>query len=179
MKRLASSLPCWCLVGLLAVGLPVAADEVAEVQRLQAAGQTVAALQRVERALAAKPKDAQMRFLHGVLLAESRRSAEAVEVFQRLTQDYPELAEPYNNLAALHAAAGDYERAKAALEQSLRANPGFATAHENLGDVLAMLASRSYARALQLDPQSASVPIKLATVRQLLAPRQAASTPSR
>ena len=175
MKRPVPSLPCWCLAALLVLAAPASADEFAEVQRLQSSGQAAAALQRAERALAATPKDPQMRFLQGVLLAESHRTAEAVDVFQRLTQDYPELAEPYNNLAAIYAAAGDYDRAKASLEQSLRANPGFATAHENLGDVLAMLASRSYARALQLEPNSASVPAKLALVRQLVAARPGAS----
>jgi Flp pilus assembly protein TadD len=180
MNRLASSLHVCCLVAFLLVAHPAFADELGEIQRLQSAGQTAAALQRVERALAARPKDAQMRFVQGVLLAESRRRTEAAEVFQRLTQDYPELPEPYNNLAALYAADGDYERAKAALEQSLRANPGFATAHENLGDVLMLLASRSYARALQIDPAIAGVPAKLATVRQLLGARDtppAASAP--
>ncbi len=178
MNRLAALLHGACLVATLGAVLPARADEIAEVQRLQASGQTEAALQRVERALAAKPKDAQLRFLRGVLLAESRRPAEAIEVLQGLTQDYPELAEPYNNLAALYASAGELERAKAALEQSLRANPGFATAHENLGDVLVLLASRSYARALQLDPRNTTLPAKLATVRQLVAPR-AASAPTR
>lgn len=170
MKHRAATLCGACLAALLAVAPAVRADELAEIQRLQSAGQTAAALQRAERAVAARPKDAQLRFVHGVLLAESGRSREATEVLQRLTQDYPELAEPYNNLAALYAAAGDLERAKAALEQSLRANPGFATAHENLGDVLVLLASRSYARALQLDPRNAALPAKLSTVRQMLAP---------
>jgi Flp pilus assembly protein TadD len=175
MQRLFPSLSCWCLAGLLMLALPVGADELSDIQRLQSAGQTADALQRVERALAAKPKDVQLRFVRGVLLAESRRSADAIEMFERLTQDFPELPEPYNNLAALHAAAGDYERAKASLEQALRANPGFATAHENLGDVFAALASRSYARALQLDPHSATVPGKLALVRQLVVPKAGAA----
>ena len=49
----------------------------------------------------------------------------------------------------LHAAAGDYAKARAELEESLRLNPNYATAHENLGDVYAMLAAESYARAQQ------------------------------
>jgi Flp pilus assembly protein TadD len=168
-----------CLVALLtAAGGVAAADELGDIQRLQSNGQTAAALQRTERALAAKPKDAQLRFLHGVLLAESHRDAEAIAQFEQLTQQYPELAEPYNNLAALYAAGGDYERAKAALEQALRANPGLVTAQENLGDVYAMLASRAYARALQMDPNNAAVPAKLATLRQMLAPRSG-SAPAR
>jgi tetratricopeptide (TPR) repeat protein len=177
MNRSAPSLPRWCIACLLAVTLAAHADDLAEAQRLQAAGQTAAALQRVERALLDKPKDAQLRFLRGLLLAESRRNAEAIEVLQGLTQDYPDLPEPYNNLAALYAAAGDPERARVALEQSLRANPDFATAHENLGDVLLMLASRSYARAAQIDPTNAAATSKLASVRRLIAPQTAASAP--
>jgi tetratricopeptide (TPR) repeat protein len=156
------------LAGAL-IGGVAHADELADV-RLQSAGQTAQALARADQYLADKPKDAPMRFLRGVLLAESKRSTEAAEVFQRLIEDYPELPEPYNNLAALHAAAGDYDRAKSALDQALRAHPGFAAAHENLGDVLAMLALRSYARAAQLEPANPALPAKLKLVRQLVGP---------
>jgi tetratricopeptide (TPR) repeat protein len=166
-------LRCLC-VGALACAQWARADELSEVQRLHATGQTSAALQRAEQFLAAKAKDPQMRFLKGVLLAESQRPAEALDIFSRLSEDYPELAEPYNNIAALHAAAGDYDKAKIALEQAVRVNPGYATAHENLGDVHAMLAGRAYARASQLDPGSATAPAKLAIVRQLLTPKAGA-----
>lgn len=162
-----SALRCLALAGALSLGI-ARADELAEVQRLQAAGQTAAALARADAFLAAKPRDAQMRFLRGVLLSESRRDAEATEVFQRLVEDFPELPEPYNNLAALYAAAGDYDRAKSALDQAVRANPAFAAAHENLGDVLAMMALRAYLRAQQLEPASGTLPAKLKLVRQLL-----------
>ena len=127
---------------LALLGTAARADEVDEVNRLHRAGQTAEALQRAQRFIASRPDAAPMRFLMGVMLADSQRHAEAIEVFQRLTLDHPQLAESHNNLAALHAAAGDYERARQALEQALRANPDYATAHENMGDVLAMLASR-------------------------------------
>jgi tetratricopeptide (TPR) repeat protein len=169
--------PCLAVL-LLAAACIASADELGEIQRLQANGQTAAALQRTERALAAKPKDTQLRFMQGVLLAESHRDAEAIAQFEQLTQQYPELAEPYNNLAALYAAAGDYERAQSALEQALRANPSLATAQANLGDVHAMLASRAYARALQMDPNNPTLPAKLATLRQMLAPKPT-SAPAR
>jgi len=176
MTRTALHLPPLCAAVALAVAAAVVrADELGEIQRLHAAGQDAAALQRTERALGAKPKDPQLRFMQGVLLADARRNAEAVAVFERLMQDYPELAEPYNNVAALYAAAGDYERAKSALEQALRANPGLVTAQENLGDIYAMLASRAYARAAQMDPHNTTLPSKLATIRQMLAPK---STPT-
>ncbi len=157
-----------CLLVLLLAAGAVRADELQEVRRLHAAGQTNEALERARKQVAAAPKDAAMRFQIGVMLAESGRAAEARETFERLVQDYPELPEPYNNLAALKAAAGDYEGARSSLDQALRANPTLATAHENLGDVQVMLALRSYARALQLDPAAASVPGKLALLRQLL-----------
>jgi Flp pilus assembly protein TadD len=167
MRLFRSRLFCIALAGPLACGA-VRADEASEVQHLHTAGQTEQALQRAEKFLASKPKDAQMRFLVGVLLAESRRPTEAAAVFERLVEDFPELPEPYNNLASLKAAAGDFDGAKSSLDQALRANPAMATAHENMGDVQVMLAMRSYARALQLEPNNPTVPAKLALVRQLL-----------
>lgn len=157
----------WLLCLALVLGGARAAD-LSEVTRLQASGQSAAAIDLARQHVAAQPKDAAMRFQLGVMLAEAGSANEAREIFERLTQDYPELPEPYNNLAALKAAAGDYDGAKAALEQALRANPMLATAHENLGDVLIQLALRSYARARQLDPASTSAQTKLVLVRQLL-----------
>lgn len=158
------------LIVLLSGPLPAfAADDLAEVSRLRSGGQLEAALQRAEAALATRPKDPQLRFAKGVLLDKLQRRAEATEVFERLVEDYPELPEPYNNLATLHAAAGDYDKARVALEQALRANPSFALAHQNLGDVHAALAGRAYARALQIEPASRTLPPKLSLVRELLA----------
>ena len=153
-------------VGLMACPA-TRADELSDVQRLHYAGQTTAAMQRADQFLATKPKDPQMRFLKGVMLSDTKLDAQAIAQFLKLTEDYPDLAEPYNNLAALYAAAGDYAKARATLEQALRTNPGYATAHENLGDVHAALASQSYARALQLEPKNVTVPPKLALVREL------------
>jgi Flp pilus assembly protein TadD len=158
------------------------AEDLAEITRLHHAGQTTAALERADRALAANPKDAQMRFLKSVLLADSGHSAEAQVILEQLVQDYPELAEPHNNLAAIHAANGDYGKARAELEEAVRLNPAYAPAHENLGDVQALLAGQSYAKALRLEPTSNTLPRKLALVRQLTMPlaesrASSASTP--
>ena len=145
------------------------ADDLSEATRLHHAGQTAAALERVERVLAAQPKDAQMRFLKSVILADAGRGAEAQAILQQLVQDYPELAEPHNNLAAIYASAGDYGKSRAELEEAIRLNPTYAPAHENLGDVHAFLAAQSYARALRLEPASATLPRKLGLARQLTA----------
>jgi Flp pilus assembly protein TadD len=154
------------------------AEELAEVTRLHHAGQSDAALQRADKYLATKPKDAQMRFLKAVVLADTGRRPEAAALLGQLVQDYPELPEPHNNLAAIYAAAGEYAKARAELEESLRLNPNYATANENLGDVYAMLAGQSYARALRLDTSSTTVPRKLALVRQIVAATPAASAPA-
>jgi len=161
--------------------LAALAEELAEVTRLHHAGQSQAALERADRFLAGKPKDAQMRFLKSVVLADSGRRGEAATLLEQISQDFPELAEPHNNLAAIHAAAGDYGKARAELEESIRLNPGYATAHENLGDVYAMLAADAYGRAQRLDPRSTSLPRKLELVRELAGPqagRAAASAAS-
>jgi tetratricopeptide (TPR) repeat protein len=161
--------------------LAALAEELAEVTRLHHAGQSQAALERADRFLAGKPKDAQMRFLKSVVLADSGRRGEAATLLEQISQDFPELAEPHNNLAAIHAAAGDYGKARAELEESIRLNPGYATAYENLGDVYAMLAADAYGQAQRLEPRSTSLPRKLELVRQLAGPqagRAAASAAS-
>lgn len=161
LRALAATLVLTTLSGI------TRADELSEVTRLHRAGQTSAALQRAEQFLAGKPDDTQMRFLRGVLLADSQRNAEAMAVFAKLALDHPELAEAHNNVATLYAAASDYDKARLALEQAIRANPDYATAHENLGDVYAMLANQSYARAARLDRGNTGIAPKLALVREL------------
>ena len=143
------------------------ADDYADVKQLMRSGQLAEALARADQYLLTKPRDPQMRFLKGVAQTESGRSADAVATFTQLTQEYPELPEPYNNLAVLHAAQGEYEKARAALELAVRTNPRYATAHENLGDVYARLAGESYGRAQQIEPTNAGVRPKLALIRQL------------
>jgi tetratricopeptide (TPR) repeat protein len=156
-----------CAVCTLLFSLSVQADDLSDVQRLYYSGQASVAMQRADRFLATNPKDPQMRFLKGVMLADAKRDSEAIALFQKLSEDYPDVAEPYNNLAALYAAGGDYAKARATLEQALRTNPTYATAHENLGDVYAAMAAQSYARALKLDPGNVTVPPKLALMREL------------
>ena len=160
-------LALWLLLAVSAPCFAALAEELAEVTRLHRAGQSAAALERADRYLANAPKDAQMRFLKSVVLADTGRKEDAQALLTHLVQDYPELAEPHNNLAALHAAAGDYAKARAELEEAIRLSPGYAPAHENLGDVHVMLAAQSYARALRLEPASPSLPRKLALARQL------------
>ena len=164
----------------LSFALPVYADDVQEAAKLLKAGQHKQALDRVNKALAAKPRDPQARFMKGLILTEQGKSKEAIEIFTQLTKDYPELPEPYNNLAVIYASQGQYDKARAALEQSIRTHPSYATAYENLGDVYAKLASQAYDKALQIDSSNAAAKNKLSLVRELVgrpSPTVVASAP--
>ena len=142
-------------------------DDYAEVNRLMRAGQMSDALTKVDAYLGGKPRDPQMRFLKGVIQSESGKPTDAIATFSKLTEDFPELPEPYNNLAVLYAGQSQFDKARAALEMAIRTNPSYATAHENLGDVYAKLASQAYSKALQLDSSNTGVPPKLSLIRNL------------
>lgn len=153
------------------------ADEAGEIQRLFAAGHTDDAFTRLDKLLAEKPRDPQLRFLKGVLLADSKRPAQAAELFAQLTVDYPEIPEPYNNLAVIHAERGEFDKARALLEAALRAQPAYAVAHQNLGDIYTQLARLSYQQALKLDPGNSGIPPKLALLRDIVNPVAAPAAP--
>jgi len=144
---------------------PAIADEFADVTRLMRAGQTAEALIRIDAFLQKNPRDMQMRFVKGVALTEQGKTADAIAVFTKLTEDFPDLPEPYNNLAVLFAASGQYEKARTALDMAIRTNPSYATAYENLGDVHAKLASQAYDKALQLDSTNSNAKSKLTLLR--------------
>src|SRR5256714_8480122 len=157
------------LVSALAFSaLPLRADELQDIDALVKKGQHAKALERVDQYLAQKPRDAKGRFIKGLILAEQNKSAEAIEVFAALSRDYPELPEPYNNLAVIYASQGQYEKARTSLERSIRTHPSYATAYENLGDVYAKLASQAYDKALQLDSSNTAAQNKLSLVRDLV-----------
>ena len=158
-----------------AAAASVHATEYTEIQRLANAGQTQQALARVDRGIAQNPKDPQLRFLQGVIQSDAGMTDAAEQSFIGLTRLYPELPEPYNNLAALYARTNRFGKAREALESALRLNPNYAVAHENLGDVYARLAAESYANAQQLDRNNPRLAPKLTIVRQLLAGAASAS----
>ncbi len=167
---LAASLSNMSRTALLALammtGSAVHADDASDVQKLMAAGKPAEALQKADQYLASKPRDPMMRFLRGISLSQMGKTSEAITAFTKLTEDYPDLPEPFNNLAVLYAQQGQYDKARTALEMAIRTNPSYATAYENLGDVYAKLASQAYSKALQIDTRSAVAP-KLAMIRDL------------
>ena len=154
-------------------------DDLATARAALRAGDLPSAAAAIDRHLVAKPGDERGRFLKGVILSERGRANEAFEVFFALTQDHPELAEPYNNIAVIYASRGEYDRAREALESAIRANPEYAVAYANLGDVHARLAARAYEKALGLDAGNRTLRAKLALARELpvATPKRPAADP--
>lgn len=153
---------------LILLGLGTArADGVDDAGALLRKGRTADALAALDAVLKSNPKDVRARFLRGVALSEQQQTAAAIEAFRAVSEDRPEMPEPYNNLGVLYAGQGRYDEARRALESAILADPKYAIAHENLGDVYARMAAQSYQAAGKLDPKGASAPAKLKLIDQL------------
>lgn len=158
----------------LLVGASTAYANNADITSLLQGSQPEQALKLIGQRLTATPKDPQLRFLQGVAFAMANKNKEAIDTFTQLTKEFPELPEPYNNLAVLYANQNQLDKSRQALEQAIRTNPSYSTAHENLGDIYAKLASQAYSKALQLDGSHAqSVQPKLALIHDLFSTGQA------
>lgn len=144
---------------------PVRADSIQDLQQLVRQGQFDQLIERVTPLLASRPNDIQLRFLKGIALSELHRSAEAIAIFQKLTEEHPELPEPFNNLGVLYAQQRQYDKARATFEMVIRNHPGYARAYENLGDVYLRLAGETYDKTRTLDAASPAVQRKLTMIR--------------
>jgi tetratricopeptide (TPR) repeat protein len=172
------------LVAFVAALLTVCSSALAspatdEAQALANRGDLQGALKRLDQQLSNAPHDAEARFARGLVLMKMNRNDDALKAFSELTRDYPQLPEPYNNLAVLYAQMGQYEKAREALEASLATHPSYATAHENLGDVYAAMAGAAYSRALALNQGNQAARYKLSVISQLgQVPPPASPTPT-
>jgi len=152
-------------------------DEFQEASQLFKQKQYVQALDHIGNILKDDPKNARARFLKGLIETEQGKLADAMQTFQALSEDYPELPEPYNNLAVIYATQGDYDKARDALEMAINTHPSYATAHENLGDVYAKMASQAYDKALQYDKTDTTAKTKLSLIKELFSVTQPAAKP--
>jgi len=141
----------------------------ADARKLMSEKQWGSASTKLDALIKERPREAQARFLKGVVQTEQGESDAAIATFRGLIQDYPEIPEPYNNLAVLFARKGDIENARTALETAIRTAPNWATAHENLGDIYTRMALEQYDRAATLDRTNRSAAAKLKLARDLLA----------
>lgn len=139
---------------------PAASPELIEARSMILDKRWTEATKLIESQLEKRPRDPQWRFLQGVLFAETGKRNEAITVFELLTEDFPELAEPYNNLAALYIEGGELHRARLLLERAIQNRPDYALAHENLGDVYARLAIQAYENSNKARQPAPSAGIK-------------------
>ena len=155
------------LMLLVSFSLPANADDLKDIAQQASQGQQSAAMERINNHINANPNDVQALFMRGVMLAEQGKKDDAIKAFADITQRFPALPEPYNNLAVLYADQGQFDKAKQALENAIKTHPSYATAHENLGDIYAKMASESYNKALQLDTSNARAQNKLHLIKDL------------
>ena len=154
-----------CAIGTSAVY----ADDYTAINTLLKQKKADQALVAVNKRIDASPRDPQLLFLRGVAQSDLGQTDDAIETFTNLTQLYPELPEPYNNLAVLYAGRNELEKARRSLEMAVRGNPNYATAYENLGDIYVRLAAESFEKAQHLDGRlTPSVAPKLTQLRQLV-----------
>ena len=153
---------------MLSISNLAKADDLKDIAQQASQGQQSAAMDRVNNHINANPNDVQALFMRGVMLAEQGKKDEAIKAFSEITQRFPALPEPYNNLAVLYADQGQFDKAKQALESAIKTHPSYATAHENLGDIYSKMASESYGKALQLDNANARAQNKLLLIKDLL-----------
>lgn len=155
------------LAATLFLSVAAHAGEAEDIQQLINSKRYAQALARADKFIASNPKDAQVRFLKGIIQTEMGQTNEAIKTFSALAADYPQLPEPHNNLAVLYAQQNQIDKARVALQMAIQTNPSYAIAHENMGDLYARLASQSYDKALQLENHNSNVKTKLKLVREL------------
>ena len=180
VAKLAATALATVTFGLGATFLPVApafaqvstatADDTPAIDLAISQKQWPSALAQLDARLKTNPRDVQAKFKRATVLARLNRDDEAITAFTEITQAYPELPEPYNNLAALYAKKGRYEEARVALETATKANPSYALAYENLGDLYLRLASESYKRAQSLGSKSPLTAQRVGDIQKIVSP---------
>ncbi|AWN17458.1 tetratricopeptide repeat protein [Salinisphaera sp. LB1] len=149
MKHWFSSITC---IAVLAAGPAVAAAadwNPAAVGHELSNGQAVQALEATNARLADQPDDPQAQFLQAMALARTGDASHAIDLYRKLSTEYPQRARVWNNLGVLYARQGRLDKARDALAHAVAAAPDYAVADENLGDVYVALASAAYRHAQQ------------------------------
>jgi len=118
-----------------------------DVERLVKARKYPEAIDLINVQLKKTPRNVQLRFVKARLQLEMRQLEQAKKTLVEITQQFPELPEPYNNLAAISANQGNWIEARDYLELALKLRPSYATAAANLGEVYIRLGAKAYDEA--------------------------------
>jgi tetratricopeptide (TPR) repeat protein len=101
---------------------------------------------------------------------ELRDFESARNTWIEITQQFPELPEPYNNLAALAANQGKWIEARDYLELALKLRPDYVTAQGNLADIYLRLSDRYYSSASKLQPNQREYGLRAKAIKEILNP---------
>ena len=144
---------------LVLVGSWARADVYTEVNDKITSGQLQAAQSMITRHLEKQASDPQMRLMQSQIQAAQGQTTLAQETLEALTQEFPELPEPYNNLGVLFAAQGQYEAALSAFVTAIQARPNYQIALQNLGDLYTAMAQQAYAQAKKIKDGISLLPL--------------------
>ena len=97
----AAALLCGSAAMAQAAQTALVGEDYRKVNQLITAKNYAGALQAADAYLTNNPRDPQMRLLRSRVLVAQGKTAEARGQLLSITQEYPEIAEPYNNLAVL------------------------------------------------------------------------------
>ena len=115
-----------------------------DVEKLIKARKYQDAVTQINIDLKKTPRNVQLRFVKARLQIEMRQFDQAKKTLIEITQQFPELPEPYNNLAAIAANQGQWIEARDYLELALKLRPSYAIASANLGEIYIRLGAQAY-----------------------------------
>jgi tetratricopeptide (TPR) repeat protein len=118
-----------------------------DVEKLVKARKFEDAIDLINSHLRKTPQNVQLRFVKARLEIEMRQFPQAKKTLVDITQQFPELPEPYNNLAAIAASQGKWLEARDYLELALKLRPSYAVASANLGEIYIRLGAQAYESA--------------------------------
>ncbi|MCB5364493.1 hypothetical protein H0484_12130 [Pusillimonas sp. CC-YST705] len=155
--------------------LPLSPSQISErISDMLNDGQSAEALKVIEKyenIRGASPEalgtDVQLMFQKGRALSAIGRNDEAIALYRDMTVRFPELPEPWNNLAAEYVKKNQLDLARDALLMSLSISPSYAAARINLGRVYLMLARESFSLAVdQGQPQARDTVTRIDAILQ-------------
>ena len=155
------------IVFLAFTTISFAQTDIKEIKLLLKNGKYKIAENIINGAIEENLNNPEILFYKGIIETNLGKTNQAIDTFRGLTERFPELPEPFNNLAVLYAEKGQFRLAKEILEQAIKTNPSYLTAHINLGDIFTKMASEAYNKALEIDKSNNIAITKLSMITQL------------
>ncbi len=157
------------LICCLFPGIVLSADSLANLQLLVDRNDYASAVKTGERMLGQQPQQFGIMFLTAYAYQMNAQQDKAVELYERMIHENPDLPEPRNNLAMIYLARGDYDYASQLLVEAINTHPSYATAYQNLNLIYKSIASEAYRRAVSESskPANYAQSIQLAAISSI------------